>query len=160
MSGTVRHVEGGEHPDFWKEEVNMFHGDIKFASDNVLKRLVGATITESILTEDGESYGFRAEKGGKSFIVWVDCDPEGNGPGWLQIEDAESTPSLADAGDTSVTMPAETYTVSGAQMEKVRCAASERKHINLPVTMSWIKRRFPEMNFRECCEALERLPSC
>jgi hypothetical protein len=25
-------------------------------------------------------------KGGKQIVVWVNCDAEGNGPGWLDIE--------------------------------------------------------------------------
>jgi len=26
-------------------------------------------------------------KDGKAFVLWVNCDPEGNGPGWLDIQE-------------------------------------------------------------------------
>jgi len=29
------------------------------------------------------------QKGKAKKVCWVDCDPEGNGPGWLQIEEKE-----------------------------------------------------------------------
>ena len=55
-------------------------------------RLVGGTIQKvlkvdsSKLFPDG-SYGLEVRMpDGKAFHVWVDCDPEGNGPGHLEIE--------------------------------------------------------------------------
>lgn len=54
------------------------------------RQLVGAKITNLIQTpagEDDQMFGFTANlASGKSVDVWVQCDPEGNGPGWLNIE--------------------------------------------------------------------------
>jgi hypothetical protein len=55
-----------------------------------LTPLVGATIT-TIIVEDGTDamdethYGFIVEKNGKRFDCMILCDPEGNGPGHLDI---------------------------------------------------------------------------
>lgn len=52
-----------------------------------LKSLVGGRITEVIKTADVESFGFIVVLPDRSTRhVWVDCDPEGNGPGHLNIE--------------------------------------------------------------------------
>ena len=48
-----------------------------------LEQLVGQTITGLLQDKDEpEIVGFQT----KSFDVWVLCDPEGNGPGFLEIE--------------------------------------------------------------------------
>jgi len=72
----------------------MFMEDVKYAADQ-LKALVGWRIVATMVTEDGESYGFVVERDphGKPIErkkCWVDCDPEGNGPGWIQIEDEDN----------------------------------------------------------------------
>jgi len=58
--------------------------------------LVGFQITEILLSgdEDDVSWGFVAErdphgKPTEKRRCWVDCDPEGNGPGFIQIERIE-----------------------------------------------------------------------
>ena len=51
------------------------------------KRLVGFTVEGVCHTEDGESFGLTLRQGKKRMNVWVDCDPEGNGPGHLAIEE-------------------------------------------------------------------------
>ena len=66
----------------------MYHEDVKYAVD-LLKALVGWQIVATTITPDNESYGFVVQKGKSRKVCWVDCDPEGNGPGWLQIEDEE-----------------------------------------------------------------------
>jgi len=48
--------------------------------------LVGGTITDAILSTDREEYGFRVMcRDGKTRIVWVMSDAEGNGTGFLEI---------------------------------------------------------------------------
>jgi hypothetical protein len=54
------------------------------------KRLVGFTVEGVCHTEDGASFGLALRRGKERLNVWVDCDPEGNGPGHLQIEEPKS----------------------------------------------------------------------
>jgi hypothetical protein len=72
----------------------MFSEDVTYAA-NELKKLVGGTIVATTITEDKESYGFVVERKGKRTTCWVDCDPEGNGPGWIQMEGNESVSETA-----------------------------------------------------------------
>ena len=51
------------------------------------QQLVGAKVESVCHTEDYGSFGLKLRRGGKVLIVWVDCDPEGNGPGHLNIEE-------------------------------------------------------------------------
>jgi hypothetical protein len=64
-------------------EVQKFHA-------NRMRPLVGATI-EQIVIDDSEGEcltGFMVKaKDGRIFQVIAMCDPEGNGPGWLTIDD-------------------------------------------------------------------------
>jgi hypothetical protein len=54
--------------------------------------LIGATICGVIKTPDLSSYGFKVESpDGETRNVWVECDPEGNGPGHLTIEAAKAS---------------------------------------------------------------------
>jgi len=46
----------------------------------------GGWATEEFGSPADESFGFRVVKGKKKFNVWVSMDPEGNGPGHLEIE--------------------------------------------------------------------------
>lgn len=80
----------------------MYSEDVTFAADQ-LKKLVGYEIIDTVVTPDGESYGFvvaRADAveeqvlGADKKVCWVDCDPEGNGPGWLQIEEMKDEPKV------------------------------------------------------------------
>ena len=54
------------------------------------KRLVGFTVEGVCHAEDGESFGLTLQRGKQRLTVWVDCDPEGNGPGHLAIEEVRS----------------------------------------------------------------------
>jgi hypothetical protein len=72
----------------------MFSTDVEYAADQ-LKELVGFKIIDTVVTPDNSSYGFIVERadevethvfGPERKVCWVDCDPEGNGPGWLNIE--------------------------------------------------------------------------
>lgn len=65
----------------------MYHGDVKFAMKEI-EKLVGYKVTGVCADRGGESYGIVMEKGKDKKLCWIDCDPEGNGPGWLEIEDA------------------------------------------------------------------------
>ena len=59
--------------------------------DRLVPELVGLTITGGAVDDTGCFWGFTAEgvKEGKTFkkVVFVLCDPEGNGPGFLEIEE-------------------------------------------------------------------------
>jgi len=58
-----------------------------YMSQEIMKHLVGCTIISALLDEKNDYFGFRVEdEHGKAFSVWVDCDPEGNGCGHLNIE--------------------------------------------------------------------------
>jgi len=49
------------------------------------KRLVGFAV-EGVCHTDA-SFGLTLRRGRDRLTVWVDCDPEGNGPGHLNIEE-------------------------------------------------------------------------
>jgi hypothetical protein len=63
--------------------------DTKFAIGTMQSKLAGATITKIIQAEpdaDGNiHYGFEAMKDDKVIRAWVLADPEGNGPGYLDV---------------------------------------------------------------------------
>lgn len=74
----------------------MFSEDVSYAADR-LKELVGWQIVGTVTTEDRESYGFIVQRDphGKPIerkTCWIDCDPEGNGPGWIAIEEFNHEP--------------------------------------------------------------------
>lgn len=49
--------------------------------------IVGMTIVDTFTDPAGEFWGFEvAVAGVQRRYVWVNCDPEGNGPGALEIE--------------------------------------------------------------------------
>ncbi len=53
--------------------------------------LVGGTITNAILSPDREEYGFKVTcRDGKTRIVWVMSDEEGNGTGFLEITEHQN----------------------------------------------------------------------
>lgn len=54
-----------------------------------IEQLIGFTITSPMEDPDQEYFGFQCKKGKTVKNVWVNCDPEGNGPGHLNIEDPE-----------------------------------------------------------------------
>ena len=51
------------------------------------QQLVGFTVESICHTEDFTSFGLTLRRGRKTLNVWVDCDPEGNGPGHLNVEE-------------------------------------------------------------------------
>ena len=59
--------------------------------DRLVPELVGMTIVGGTVDDSGEFFGFTVEgkRGGKAAkkVVFVLCDPEGNGPGFLEIEE-------------------------------------------------------------------------
>ena len=59
--------------------------------DRLIPELVGMTVTGGAVDDTGEFWGFVAEgkRDNKTVkkVVFVNCDPEGNGPGFLEIED-------------------------------------------------------------------------
>jgi hypothetical protein len=59
--------------------------EITYETDQIQKHLVGWRIIRPI--EDQGYFGFLVAKGKKEKAVWVDRDPEGNGPGHLTIDE-------------------------------------------------------------------------
>ena len=77
----------------------MYNEDVTYAAEE-LKKIVGWQIKDTVVTDDGESYGFIVERDphGKPIerrVIWVDCDPEGNGPGWLSIGEINENSSAS-----------------------------------------------------------------
>ena len=70
--------------------------DAQYTKDQILKHLVGGKITQCLSTfEDGESTyedfaGLVVTKGKRKIHVWVQSDPEGNGGGFLALEDPKT----------------------------------------------------------------------
>ncbi len=54
--------------------------------ERMKERLLGGLITEIVISDDKQSFGFKAQTEKESVLVWVDRDAEGNGAGWLSIE--------------------------------------------------------------------------
>lgn len=48
--------------------------------------LHGAKIDGACSTPDGDFFGIIIKKGKQRTVLWVNCDSEGNGSGWLDIE--------------------------------------------------------------------------
>jgi hypothetical protein len=65
--------------------------EVKACLERLVPQLTGLTITGGAVDDTGEYWGFVAEgqKDGAAVkkVVFVLCDPEGNGPGFLEIED-------------------------------------------------------------------------
>jgi len=51
------------------------------------RQLLGFAVMGVCHTGDFGSFGLTLRRGCKTLNVWVDCDPEGNGPGHLNIEE-------------------------------------------------------------------------
>lgn len=64
---------------------------VKACLKRLVPQLVGLTITGGAVDDTGEYWGFvcKGKQQGKTIekVVFVNCDPEGNGPGFLEIED-------------------------------------------------------------------------
>jgi len=56
------------------------------AFEELVGPLVGATITGTATDTEEEFFALVLEKDGKKVFVWVLRDPEGNGPGWLDVD--------------------------------------------------------------------------
>lgn len=63
--------------------------DAEYSIDLINKHLVGSTITGAVRDKDDFDtfFGLRVEKDGKEFGVWINQDAEGNGPGWIDIQE-------------------------------------------------------------------------
>ena len=66
--------------DFW-------HRPHVEAEINQARQLLGFTVEGVCHTTDFGSFGLTLRRGRKTLNVWVDCDPECNGPGHLNIEE-------------------------------------------------------------------------
>jgi len=58
---------------------------IKRMLEVVRDELVGCAITAAVIDEDGENFGFEVMESGRKRTVFVMTDPEGNGPGFLDV---------------------------------------------------------------------------
>jgi hypothetical protein len=66
--------------------------DNEFCKKQIVERLLGGTITGALESEDDfgdEFFGIRVMKDGKQLAVWVQSDAEGNGPGWIEVEEID-----------------------------------------------------------------------
>lgn len=63
----------------------------EYMAQIVSEKLVGGRITDALVTNEDEFgtafFGFRVEVNGGALNVWVQRDPEGNGEGFLAIEE-------------------------------------------------------------------------
>lgn len=60
--------------------------EAKYEAEQIQENLIGFKIVEALYSQETESFGFKAIKGKKEIIVWVDRDPEGNGCGHLALQ--------------------------------------------------------------------------
>jgi len=58
----------------------------EYCVKQITEKLIGATIIGATISEDNESFGFIVKTNNKTSTVWVDCDAEGNGAGWLAYD--------------------------------------------------------------------------
>ena len=63
----------------------MNNSDVEFMLKAIVDKLKGGVILDAIADNDRETFGFLVKRDGEEIPVWVDRDPEGNGPGWLDI---------------------------------------------------------------------------
>lgn len=67
--------------------------ETEFLAEWIKNNLAGTTIRNAVISEDKEDVGFqvvRKVEGRGNYevlTVWVLRDPEGNGPGWLTMEE-------------------------------------------------------------------------
>jgi hypothetical protein len=59
----------------------------KFMAEFIATDLVGWKITEAFVDHENDGFGFTVSRDKKR--IWIDCDAEGNGPGWLNEEPIE-----------------------------------------------------------------------
>ncbi len=68
--------------------------EVPYCTEQIETLLVGRTIVQAVTSKDGKSFGFVAVDLARppatrkpDLMVWCDMDAEGNGPGWLNIEE-------------------------------------------------------------------------
>lgn len=63
--------------------------DTKYSVEQA-KKLFGGRIIDIFTDEDENYWGIKVKTKNKTFVVWVDQDTEGNGPGHLNITEANA----------------------------------------------------------------------
>lgn len=63
--------------------------DIEYQLKEINRKLKGGTIISALSTPDSDAFGLLVQVGKKKINVWIDSDAEGNGAGWLSIEEAQ-----------------------------------------------------------------------
>lgn len=62
--------------------------EARYLHDKVITRMVGAKIVQAFIDPEEEFAGFMIQlPDGTQKQVWVLCDPEGNGSGFLEVVD-------------------------------------------------------------------------
>ena len=56
---------------------------------NDLRGFLGATLTDIVTDGDGFVGLVVRSKEKVETVLWVQCDPEGNGPGWIAVQRIE-----------------------------------------------------------------------
>lgn len=51
------------------------------------ERLTGWTIVGPALTPESDTAGLVIQKGARKRVLWILADAEGNGPGWLELQE-------------------------------------------------------------------------
>lgn len=54
----------------------------------ILKPYIGWTFVDIVHTPNQDAFGLRLKRGERSVVLWVDCDAEANGPGWISPEES------------------------------------------------------------------------
>ena len=54
----------------------------------IKEQLVGYEIIAPVVDEENGYFGLHVQKGKSNLVVWIDADPEGNGCGHINIEQA------------------------------------------------------------------------
>jgi len=71
---------------------------VKHMAALIADRLVGATIQGSVVDQTGEYFGLDLVRNGKRLFCFINQDPEGNDPGFLDIEEADDAMTIKQEG--------------------------------------------------------------
>ena len=70
-----------------EEQFKKLDSDQRFLLTEIDKKLVGGIITGGFFDHNEGVIGMRIENKGKVYCCWIIMDPEGNGPGWIDIQE-------------------------------------------------------------------------
>lgn len=58
----------------------------EYEAEQIGQHLIGAKIINAVVDNDKEYFGFNVLIKGRTVTCWINQDPEGNGPGHIEIE--------------------------------------------------------------------------